>query len=209
MISQSIDKKVLFWDFDGVIIHSDAIRESGFRTVLMNYPKDQVDQLIDFHKQNGGLSRYVKLRHFFNVIREVDINENEINRLASSFSEIMLRLLKNKSLLINETLHFIKINHSKYNMHIVSGSDQTELRTLCSDLDLTPFFISIYGSPTPKSELVRDLILNHNYSTKSCLLIGDSINDYEAAKENKIDFMAYNNEQLNRYSTYNLSFNPI
>lgn len=61
--------KTIFWDFDGVLMNSNAVRDKGFELVLADYPKDQVKQLMDFHQANGGLSRYVKFRYFFENIK--------------------------------------------------------------------------------------------------------------------------------------------
>ena len=58
-------KNILF-DFDGVIIDSMPIREAGFRLIFQDFDKYLVDKLIDYHNQNGGLSRYVKIDFFFN-----------------------------------------------------------------------------------------------------------------------------------------------
>jgi beta-phosphoglucomutase-like phosphatase (HAD superfamily) len=49
--------KVLLWDFDGVMMDSMPVRELGFRQVLERFPKDQVDELLQFHRKNGGWSR--------------------------------------------------------------------------------------------------------------------------------------------------------
>ena len=36
------DFKVVLWDFDGVIIDSNPVREYGFRQVLRDFPENQV-----------------------------------------------------------------------------------------------------------------------------------------------------------------------
>ena len=61
--------RVIFWDFDGVILNSNKVRDKGFETVLSGFPKEEVDKLLKFHRQNGGLSRYVKFRYFFEEIK--------------------------------------------------------------------------------------------------------------------------------------------
>lgn len=188
--------KSIFWDFDGVLMHSNEIRDLGFITTLKDYPEDQVDLLLAFHHQNGGLSRYVKFKYFFENIRMETAEQSRIDELASSFSKIMRTLLVNPDLLIKENMHFIETNCERFNMHIVSGSDGTELKYLCEELDILKFFRSVHGSPTPKIQLVADLLSKHNYNTSECILIGDSINDYEAAKENNIFFKGYGNEEI-------------
>lgn len=198
--------KVILWDFDGVILNSNKIRDLGFMKVLENYPKEQVNKLMDFHRINGGLSRYVKFRYFFEEVRGEKITDNEIKSLASSFSEIMMELLRDESLIIEETVSFIKSNYEKYKMHIVSGSDGDELKLLCKSLNIDKYFISINGSPTPKNMLVKDLIETYNYNKENCLLIGDSINDFDAAEINNISFLGYGRDEnvLNKSNVSNI-----
>jgi len=186
----------IFWDFDGVLMNSNAVRDKGFELVLADYPKDQVKQLMDFHQANGGLSRYVKFRYFFEEVRGEKINDEQVQVWADKFSEIMLANLINKDLLIKETNDFVKANDQNYKMHIVSGSDGNELRKICKGVDIDQYFKSIEGSPTPKKKLVADILEKEKYKLEECVLIGDSINDYEAAEVNKITFFGYNNESL-------------
>jgi phosphoglycolate phosphatase-like HAD superfamily hydrolase len=196
--------QTLFWDFDGVIMDSNTVRDRGFEEVLKDYPQTEVDALMAFHRENGGLSRYVKFRYFFEDIRRESITEAEVNIWASRFSQIMMQTLIKPDLLIDETLDFIKANTQKYKMHIVSGSDQTELRQICKSLDIAKYFNSIHGSPTPKNDLVADLLQTHSYDKSTCLLIGDSKNDFEASKINGIQFMGYGNEKIKADTDYKL-----
>lgn len=188
--------KTILWDFDGVIMDSMPVRDKGFEIVLQNYPQDQVSLLMEYHRNNGGLSRYNKFRYFFEEIRKESITDSEIKVLAEEFSVVMLENLLNSKLLINDSLNFIKENYLKYKMHIVSGSDGDELRYICESLSLSQYFISIHGSPTPKNKLVEDLMTENNYNNDETCLIGDSFNDLEAAEVNKIVFFGYNNEKL-------------
>lgn len=194
--------KVILWDFDGVILDSMPIRTKGFEVVLQGYPKDQIDQLISYHLHNGGLSRYVKFRYFFEKIRNESITEETVAKLASDFSKIMLSLLINPALLINDSLSFIKQQTSQYKMHIVSGSDGNELRKICDGLNISKYFLSIMGSPTPKKELVKTLIAQQAYNKKEIIFIGDSINDLEAATFNQLDFAGYNNIALKKNGSF-------
>ncbi len=192
------NKKTIFWDFDGVIMNSMPVRNRGFELVLKDYPEEEVEELMKFHLKNGGLSRYVKFRYFFEEIRNERILEDQVSVWASKFSKVMRKELVNPTLLIDDSLDFIKKKKDFYDMHVVSGSDEKELRYLCEEMDLARYFISINGSPTPKKQLVKQLLEKFNYSSSDCVLIGDSVNDYEAAVENEIDFFGYNNPELSK-----------
>jgi len=187
--------KTIFWDFDGVILDSMKVRDWGFEQIFKSFKKEDVEHLLKYHRENGGLSRYVKIRYFFEELLSQSIDEEEVLIYAEKFSRLMRKELINPNNLIIDSVKFIKNNFNRYNFHIVSGSDQEELRFLCKELNINNYFKSINGSPTEKSILIKN-ILNNSISLENCCLIGDSINDYEAAKINKINFYNYNNKNI-------------
>ncbi len=191
--------KYILWDFDGVLMDSMPTRDLGFEKVLASYPRHELEQLLTFHRQNGGLSRYVKFRYFFEQIRNESITEEQVLKLAEEFSAVMRRELLNEKLLIQDSIGFVKSYYSKFRMHIVSGSDGNELRYLCESLGLSQYFVSIHGSPTPKKELVGKLLQEYSIDPRDAVFIGDSTNDYDAAHLHRIDFAAYNNTLLKGY----------
>ena len=205
-----LNKKVILWDFDGVLMDSMPVRDRGFELVLKEFPSQEIEQLLKFHRANGGLSRYVKFRYFFEEIRKTSISQKEIAAWASKFSEVMKTKLRDKALLINDSLEFVESNSSLMSMHIVSGSDQAELRYLCQELNISSHFLSINGSPTPKKELVSEILEAYGYNKDDVVLVGDSINDFEAAQANGINFIGYNNEDLKKISPFYIEkFNEI
>jgi phosphoglycolate phosphatase-like HAD superfamily hydrolase len=189
---------------------SMPVRDEGFRHVLASYPQEQVAKLMAYHRINGGLSRYVKFRYFFEEIRKESITEEQVQAMAAEFSVVMKRLLINHELLINDSLDFVRRHYRNIPMHIVSGSDGVELNMICRSLDLAQYFVSIHGSPTPKTQLVKEVMAAHGYDAKRTVLIGDSINDHQAATANGIDFIGYNNVEFDHNGyTYIRSFSTI
>ena len=193
--------KTILWDFDGVILNSMKIRDWGFKEIFKKFKKEDVDKLIEYHNLNGGLSRYVKIRYLYEKILGESISKTKVSKYANDFSILMKKELINLDNLIQDSVKFIEENYKKYNFHIVSGSDQEELRFLCRKLKIEDYFISIHGSPAPKNQLVKDLLNVHKYDIKKTYLIGDSINDYEAAIANNISFYGYNNQELVKLSS--------
>ena len=190
--------KVILWDFDGVIIDSNEVRELGFTESLSEFSSDQVEQLLEYHRLNGGLSRYSKFRYFFEEILGETITEKVVQDYARKFSHVVLNRLINPSLLLSDSIEFISEFHSRIQMHVVSGSDGEELQQICSGLGISKYFRSINGSPTPKIELVSNLLQSYELEPSDVCLIGDSINDYDASVINSIDFFGYNNLSLKK-----------
>ena len=188
--------KNIIFDFDGVILDSVPIKTEAFAELFKDFPKEKVDKLIDYHKKNGGVSRYKKIQYFFEVILNKTIDENFIQQYAEKYSLLTKQKLSDKKYLIQDSFQFIKDNYKKYAMHIASGADENDLKYICDKLNLTKYFLSINGSPKIKSEIVKEIIEKNNYDKEETILIGDSINDYEAAIKNEIKFYGYNNEYL-------------
>lgn len=204
--------KVIFFDFDGVILDSMLVRDYGFRKIFENYPIELIDKFIGYHRYNGGLSRFHKIKYFYNTFLKEEIAEDKIQDYAYKFSKIMKSELVNKKYLIKETIDFIKNNYRLYNFHIVSGSEENELKYLCNQLEISNYFKSINGSPIDKNNLIKNVLKEKKYNPLNCILIGDSINDYDAARINKIKFFGYNNINLKSKINYidNFrDFNPM
>jgi len=188
-------KNILF-DFDGVILDSMPIRDYGFKEIFKDFDDGLVNKLLEYHNQNGGLSRYVKIKYFYNKLLKQEISEDKIINYADNFSKIMKIKLVDKRYLIADTLKFIKESYKKYNLHIVSGSDEKELQYLCKELGIDSFFQSVNGSPTHKNILVENVLATNRYIESETILIGDSVNDYDAATENNLVFYGFNNPNL-------------
>lgn len=201
--------KNIIFDFDGVILDSVPVKTEGFRVLFKDYPQDMVEKMIHYHLHNGGISRYKKIRYFFNELLLKDISENDVLNFANKYSDITKEELTKTKYIIEDTVNFVRQNYKKYNMHIASGADHLDLTFICDKLGLTQYFQTIDGSPMIKSEIVANILKSHGYNKKETILIGDSINDYEAAKLNDIEFYGYNNLELRKSYKYFIQLNGI
>lgn len=192
--------KNIIFDFDGVILDSVPVKTEAFKNLFADFSPDIIQKFIEYHSLNGGRSRYIKIKYFFNELMNEIISEDKIFEYANRYSELTKKELCKKKYIIHDTQNFINKNYKKYNMHIASGADEKDLKYICNKLELTDYFISIDGSPTIKSEIVKNIILSNQYENKETILIGDSINDYEAANKNNIGFYAYNNIKLKNFN---------
>ena len=188
----------MLWDFDGVIFDSMSVKADGFKELFKNYDKTILNNFIEFHYQNGGMSRFDKIKYFYTDLINKNISDEKINSLAKKYGEIIKKSLFNKDNLILDSLEFIRNNYKKYRFHIVSGAEHNELNELCKFLEIENYFITIEGSPTKKSILIDKLIHRFDYKKDEVVLIGDSFNDYKAATKNNISFFGYNNLALKK-----------
>jgi HAD superfamily hydrolase (TIGR01549 family) len=71
------------------------------------------------------------------------------------------------------------------NLFVASGSNEEELKEIFKIREINKYFISIYGSPKKKSDIVKEIVKKYPNS----IMIGDANSDMNAAKEVKIDFI--------------------
>ena len=153
------------------MVESNEIRFNGFRKLFKDYPQDQVDELVEYAKANGGVSRYKKIEFFFNAIRNESIDSESVNHWANKFSKLVTQDVLEANP-VKGSLEFLKKYFNQFDFAIVSGSDQKELREVCKGRGIDSFFKIILGSPRRKKIISPHcyLTLNGN-AVNACMLV--------------------------------------
>ncbi|MDZ4384182.1 MAG: HAD-IA family hydrolase [Nitrospirota bacterium] len=187
----------LIFDFDGVLVESNEIRFAGFKLLFQDYPAGPVERFMQYARSNGGISRYEKIRYFFErVYKTAPISDNEVTRLAMKYSELVKQQVI-EAPPVNGAMEFLSQHAAGYDFAIVSGSDQEELREICRTRGIDRFFDEILGSPESKESNLSLLLSRTGWERAACLFIGDSLNDLDAAQLNKMDFIGRSSGLVN------------
>ena len=196
----------IIFDCDGVILNSNAIKTEAFRNILNNYDLNAVDEFIDYHRKNGGISRYAKLEHFLKNIlpkysKGLNLNKDHLKILLKNYSKACRLSLCSAQ--ITEGLFNLREISRDINWLIISGGDQKELRYVFNKLNIDKYFNGgIYGSPDKKMDIVKKEISNGLIKFPA-LMLGDSKLDHLVAKENNIDFLfVYQWTDFEEYEAY-------
>ena len=177
---------VLF-DCDGVLLDSNPIKTEAFRAALDGYPAAQVDQLVAFHQQHGGLSRYVKFQTFFTKILRQPVDEAKLARMLERFGAVCRRRYLEVPLTPSCRTVLADLS-SRVPLFVVSGSDQAELQAVFRARELASYFQAVYGCPRPKTECVEE-ILKRLGSRDGVVLVGDSYLDWQTAQAHGLSFV--------------------
>ena len=180
--------KTIIFDVDGVIIESADIKTRAFELLFAGYP-DKLPAMIDYHKKNAGISRYVKFRHFYQNILGQELPPEKEKELGDRFSQIVLKEVI-KSPLVAGVEDFLKTNHQRYPLFIASGTPQEELGYILKQRRLDIYFQAAYGTPRTKPEIIKTILAKQRLLGKEAIFIGDAESDREAAEKVGVYFIA-------------------
>ncbi|MDD2741870.1 MAG: HAD hydrolase-like protein [Rhodocyclaceae bacterium] len=178
--------KTLVFDCDGVVLNSNHIKSEAFRTAALPYGREVADQFVEWHRINGGVSRYVKFRYLLDVMVAGEQGPGFEDLLDTYAREVKQGLMTCE---IVEGLEELKEATKLARWMIVSGGDQQELREVFEARGIFSYFNGgIFGSPDSKNEIInREITLGSIESP--ALFFGDSVLDYKSASLNGLDFV--------------------
>jgi len=181
--------RVIIFDFDGVIAESNNVKTEAFVKLFADYPEEVRGAVKRFHLENGGMSRFEKFRYIYaNFLKEA-LSEKKFNELCIGFNRLVLDGVVN-SPMADGVEEFLLRNRDKYDMYIVSGTPQDEIKTIVERRMLDKYFSGVYGSPETKKRLIQLILRENNYNPEEAVYLGDSINDYEGAEAAGVEFVA-------------------
>ena len=175
----------LFFDCDGVILNSNKIKTDAFYKLALVFGELHAQKLVNHHLENGGISRYEKIKFFQkNILKNTNIKLYQ--ELVDNYGKILKeKLIKAE---ISKGVFKIKQFFPSSKIIVVSGSDQNELRWLFKEKRIDHLFDNgIFGSPKNKIEILEEIFSEFKGEEKS-IFIGDSKYDFEVSKFFKIDF---------------------
>tara|TARA_B100001287_G_C22678810_1_gene529169 strand:+ start:2085 stop:2729 length:645 start_codon:yes stop_codon:yes gene_type:complete len=165
------------FDFDGVILDSNLLKEAAIEKASKIYKDDPCYQdFLNYFKKNNGITREKKIYKFFSKPNSKEILKNYSLLLKDSLFQAKL---------IDGIESFLKkVNKLTENINILSGGDQNEILKIIERKNLGSYFCNILGGPNEKAKNLKKIKIE----TKT-VYFGDSYLDYELAMKNNFDFV--------------------
>lgn len=178
--------QTLVFDCDGVVLNSNKVKTEAFFKAALPYGEASAQQLVNYHVERGGISRYKKFEWFVQNVVPGQHGPNLEQLLAAYATEVRHGLLTCD---IAEGLADLREKTKHANWLIVSGGDQQELREVFAQRGIAELFNGgIFGSPDSKDTiLARELSVGN--IRPPALFLGDSRYDHVAASTAKLDFV--------------------
>jgi len=180
--------KAVILDFDNVILESMAVKTEAFAQLFADYPQ-HVEEIVRYHLDNVGMSRFEKFRYVYQQILKKPLSEERFQQLCDDFSHLVFEPVV-ASPFVPGAREFLERYYRVYDLYVVSATPQEEMQAIVTARRLDAYFKGVFGSPIKKDEHARRIITEHGYDPKTVISIGDGLSDYEAARAVGCDFIA-------------------
>jgi len=178
----------IFFDFDGVLVDSTETKTNAYKDLFgQSYPAI-VTEIIDHHRQHGGISRVDKINYAFRHLIDEPYSEEQADEYARRYSELVLERVVRANW-VPGAESFVYTYHQSIPLFIISGTPEEELLEIVQRKRMTPYFKEILGSPIKKPDHIRSLLKRYNLEAENCFFIGDALTDYHAAEETGVPFI--------------------
>ena len=175
-----IKSKIIIFDLDGVLINSLG---------NMKYTWTKVMRKFELNIPFKNYEKYIGLP-FLEILKELNIKKNRIkikNYYKKISSENLQKIKTYKN--VNKTLKKLK---KKAKLAIFTSKDKYRTLKILKKLD-TSFDIIVtpddvrFGKPNPEG--INKILKKTKMNKKNCIYVGDSYQDFIAAKKAKVFFL--------------------
>ena len=178
----------LILDFDGVVVESLPLKSAAFKKIF-SFTPEHLDEIIAFHLENGGMSRYDKFRHIYANILHEPLTPEQEERLAGEYVGLIFESMLTVPY-VEGARELLEDCSRRLPLYIVSATPEGEMLEITRRRDLTKYFVRIYGSPKTKAECIREILEETGASPDEGLFVGDAPNDWQAAYETGVRVVA-------------------
>jgi|TARA_B100001093_G_C26825157_1_gene1013654 phosphoglycolate phosphatase-like HAD superfamily hydrolase len=186
------EAETIFWDFDGVIKDSVSVKSDAFEELFQPFGNEVSIKVKKHHEENGGMSRFDKLPIYLEWARK-NSSKKLVLEYETKFSELVMQQVVD-SPWVAGVLDYLEKNANKQQFFIVTATPNGEIIKILEELKITGLFKHVIGSPTSKKIAIKQLLSKYKIKLEHALMIGDSKADYDAAIENKVQFILRNTE---------------
>ncbi len=181
------ERRVLFWDFDGVIKESVEVKTRAYLGLFERFGPILTARIREHHEAHGGMSRFEKIPLYLSWA-DCSTAADEVRRCCDAFA-LAVRQRVIEAEWVPGAREYLQANHVRQCCVVLTATPQSEIEEILKELAIAAWFREVHGAPTSKAGAIAAVLQRWSCPPTDALLIGDSASDYEAAKSAHIDFL--------------------
>ena len=117
--------KTIIFDCDGVLLNSNQIKSRAFYDTVVGFGEKFADELLEYHRNHGGISRNKKFQYFLNNIVHSSEDNTDYSELLYKYATLVVdSLIKCE---ICDGLDQLRRESSDTNWLVISGGNEDEI----------------------------------------------------------------------------------
>jgi phosphoglycolate phosphatase-like HAD superfamily hydrolase len=177
----------IFFDFDGVIMDSMALKLDSYAHALRQFEFDRA-ALNQIMVEHTGTSRHRILRVMHQELAGTPISEENFDRALADFNREDAASVPRMPR-VPGSLEFIERFHADRFTAIVTGTPHDVIQQTSEFHGLMAYFDVVRGTPDTKVQIVTEEMERHQIVRENALFIGDGKTDQLAAEACGIRFV--------------------
>lgn len=180
-------KRLVFWDFDGVIKDSVDVKTRAFEALFLQFGADLAARVRAHHEANGGVSRFDKIPLYLDWAG-LTPSSARIDEFCRRFSELALQGVIDSPWVIGVP-GYLRANCQDQYFVLVTATPQGEIEQILAAQEFSHCFSEVNGAPTKKAHAIKAVLARLKCSPDQALMIGDAESDWQAAQANSVPFL--------------------
>ncbi len=181
------DRRVLFWDFDGVIKESVQIKTEAYCGLFEHFGASLAARIRGHHLSHGGMSRLEKIPLYLSWAGQA-ATADEVSRYCAVFASAVRQRVIDAPW-VPGAREYLQANHVHQCCVVLTATPQAEIEEILHSVGIAAWFPEVHGAPSAKGQAISAVLRRHNCTPAEALVIGDSESDYEAARSAHVDFL--------------------
>ena len=172
--------RCVVFDFDGTLVLSNDIKHEGFFIIAREFSggADKMERILS---SNLFGTRYDIFHQF--CTEEYSGNDTLIANLVRRYTEWCEEMIVNCPERAGAGDVLTELRQSAISLHISSATPVEALRSIVHRRFPEGLFDSIHGAPEKKGDALRTIMALHRVSPHEVVMVGDGMEDYQAANE--------------------------
>jgi HAD superfamily hydrolase (TIGR01549 family) len=187
-VSATLSPTAIFFDFDGVLAESVALKEDAFRALFAPFGEEVGVGAVAINREMGAVSRVLKIDRIHRELLDNKLPPDELADWAARFEALVEAAVVGCDE-VPGAAALLDGLAGRVRMFVISGTPEDEMRRIVEARGWSRFFVSVHGSPRLKPEIVSGLLAEHGLAPDECLFVGDTFTDRDAALANGVPFV--------------------
>jgi len=185
--------RVIILDFDGTIVESVGIKDAAFRELFRGYP-EHLDEIMAYHLSHNATIRFEKFEFIYRNILKQPYGQNIKEDLSRRFSDLVFNEIV-ECPFVEGALEFLEHFVAILPLYLVSMSPEEELIRILREKALAQYFKNVYYSSWKKVDAIDDICRNEAVLPIEAVFVGDTYEDFQAAKSMNVPFVGRNSKK--------------